>query len=147
MTPMSDDKAYTDALLRRIFREVRLIALVGASPDPTRDSHIVMRYLQSKGYRVVPVNPKAAGQTLLGETVLPDLSSLTETPDMVDIFRTSEAAGPLTEQAAALGAKVVWMQLGVRNPGAAARAEAGGAIVIMDRCPKIEYARLFGEHH
>lgn len=136
---------YSDEMLRAILREVRVIAMVGASPDWNRPSFFAMKYLQTRGYRVIPVNPRAAGETILGETVYPDLASLPVTPDMVDIFRNSEAAGPLTDQAIALGARVVWMQLGVRNDAAAARAEAAGLRVVMNRCPKIEYMRLFGE--
>ena len=139
---MSDHDNDSDELLRRILREVRVIALVGASPDPERDSFIVMKYLQDRGYRVIPVNPRAAGGAILGETVLPDLAALPTPPDMVDVFRNSEAAAAVTDEAIAAGARVVWMQLGVRNAAAAARAEAAGLTVIMDRCPKIEYRRL-----
>jgi predicted CoA-binding protein len=142
---MTDHDQYDDEFLRRILREVRLIALVGASPNPERPSHIVMKYLQGKGYRVIPVNPGAAGQTILGETVYADLAALPERPDMLDIFRNAEAAGPLADQAIALGIRVVWMQLGVRNEAAAARAEAAGLRVVMNRCPEIEYMRLFGD--
>ena len=144
-TGSGDHDRYGDDHLRAILRDVRTIAMVGASPDWNRPSFFAMKYLQDKGFRVIPVNPKAAGGTILGETVYPDLASLPLKPDMVDIFRNSEAAGPLTDQAIALGAKVVWMQLGVRNDAAAARAEAAGLTVIMNRCPKIEYMRLFGE--
>ena len=139
---MGNHHSYGDDLLRRILREVRVIALVGASPDPERDSFIVMKYLRDRGYRVIPVNPRAAGTTILGETVLPDLAALPAAPDMVDIFRNSEAAAAVTDEAIAAGARVVWMQLGVRNDAAAARAETAGLTVIMDRCPKIEYRRL-----
>ncbi|MEI7608670.1 MAG: CoA-binding protein, partial [Rhodospirillaceae bacterium] len=142
---MSDHETYADDQLRQILRDVRVIAMVGASPDWNRPSYFAMKYLQDKGYRVIPVNPKVAGESILGETVYPDLASLPLKPDMVDIFRNAEAAGPLTDQAIALGARVVWMQLGVRNDAAAARAEAAGLRVIMNRCPKIEYMRLFGE--
>ena len=139
---MGNHHSYGDDLLRRILREVRVIALVGASPDPERDSFIVRKYLRDRGYRVIPVNPRAAGTTILGETVLPDLAALPAAPDMVDIFRNSEAAAAVTDEAIAAGARVVWMQLGVRNDAAAARAETAGLTVIMDRCPKIEYRRL-----
>jgi predicted CoA-binding protein len=108
-----------------------------------------MKYLQRKGYRVIPVNPRAAGKTILGETCYARLSDIppneTRRIDMVDIFRNSDAAGPITDEAIAIGAKVVWMQLGVRNDAAAARAEEAGLTVIMNRCPKIEYGRLHGE--
>lgn len=141
---MPDTETYSDALLSDILREVRTIALVGASPNPERESYIVMKFLQGRGYRVIPVNPAAAGKTILGETVYPDLASLPVRPDMVDIFRNSEAAGPPTDEAITVGARVVWMQLGVRNDAAAARARAAGLRVIMDRCPKIDYMRLLG---
>jgi predicted CoA-binding protein len=104
-----------------------------------------MKYLQSKGFRVIPVNPKEAGNTILGETVYDSLAAVDAPIDMVDIFRSSEEAGPLADQAIAKGAKVVWMQIGVRNDEAARRAEAAGLTVVMNRCPKIEYSRLYGE--
>ncbi len=122
-----------------------MIAMVGASPHWNRPSHFAMKYLRSKGYRVIPVNPAAAGQTILGERAYAKLGDLPDHVDMVDIFRNAEAAGPITDEAIAVGAKVVWMQLGVRNDAAAARAEAAGLTVVMNRCPKIEYGRLFGE--
>ena len=146
---MSDHDHYSDEDLRDILRSVRLIAMVGASPDWNRPSFFAMKYLQAKGYRVIPVNPRAAGQTILGETVHPDLAALPVTPDMVDIFRNSEAALEVTREAIAekdrLGVRVIWMQLGVRNEQAAREAEAAGLQVIMNRCPKIEYGRLSGE--
>jgi predicted CoA-binding protein len=104
-----------------------------------------MKYLQSKGYRVIPVNPQVAGQEILGEKVYAELSEIPVPVDMVDIFRRSDAAGPIVEDAIKIGAKVVWMQLGVRNDIAAARAEQAGLRVVMNRCPKIEYSRLCGE--
>jgi predicted CoA-binding protein len=136
---------YNDADLRRILQEVKTIAMVGASMNEMRPSYFAMLYLQGKGFRVMPVNPRYAGQTLLGETVHPDLASLPLVPDMVDIFRRSEDAPPIVDEAIRIGAKVVWMQLGVRDDAAAARAEAAGLKVVMNRCPKIEYGRLFGE--
>ena len=136
---------YTDEHLTQVLTDVRSIALVGASDDPVRASHFVMKYMLEKGYRVIPINPKLAGGTLLGQTVYGDLADLPEAPDMVDIFRNARAAGPISDAAIAMGAKVVWMQLGVVNHEAAARAEAAGLTVIMDRCPKMEYQRLFGE--
>ena len=140
-----DHDHYDDAYLRGILDEVRTIAVVGASPDPTRPSHSVMKFLQSKGYRVIPVNPQAAGETILGERVHADLATVTEAIDMVDIFRRSDAVEPIVAAAIAVGAKVVWMQLGVRNDVAARRAEAAGLKVVMNRCPKIEYFRLRAE--
>jgi predicted CoA-binding protein len=136
---------YADADLRRILQGVRTIAMVGASTSEMRPSYFAMLYLQGKGFRVLPVNPRAAGQTLLGETVHPDLASLPLLPDMVSIFRRSAEAGAVADEAARLGIKVIWMQLGVRDDAAAERARAAGAEVVMDRCPKIEYGRLFGE--
>ena len=134
--------AYTDAYLRSILGAVKTIAMVGASPHGNRPSHVVMKFLQEKGYRVIPVNPQAAGQTILGETVYADLADVPDKIDMVDIFRRSDAAGALVEDAIRAGAKVVWMQLGVRNDAAAARAEAAGLKVVMNRCPELEYSRL-----
>ena len=144
---MSDAAAldYSDDYLRRILRQTRTIAVVGASANWNRPSYFVSKYLQEKGYRVIPVNPGLAGQQLLGETVYADLAAIPEPVDMVDIFRNSEAAGPICDQAVAIGAKVVWMQLSVRNDEAGARALAAGLMVVMDRCPKIEFGRLGGE--
>jgi len=137
--------AYPDAYIRTILRDVRVIAMVGASPNWNRPSNFAMKYLQNKGYRVIPVNPAAMGQEILGEKVYATLEDVPVKIDMVDIFRNSEAAGPITDAAIALKAPVVWMQLGVRNEAAALRAEAAGIKVVMDRCPKIEYGRLSGE--
>jgi uncharacterized protein len=136
---------YADADIRRILRDARIVAMVGASPNWVRPSHFAMRYLQQKGYRVIPVNPAAAGQTILGEKAYATLRDVPDKVDVVDVFRNAEAAGPLTDEAIAIGAKVVWMQLGVVNEAAAARARAAGLQVVMDRCMKIEWGRLFGE--
>jgi predicted CoA-binding protein len=136
---------YTDDEIREVLRDVRVIAMVGASPKWNRPSHFAMKYLQQKGYRVIPVNPANAGEVVLGEKVHASLADVPVKVDMVDVFRNAEAAGPITDEAIAIGAKVVWMQLGIRNDAAADRARAAGLRVVMDRCPKIEYGRLFGE--
>ena len=133
---------YPDAYLRDILTEVRTIAVVGASPRPSRPSHRVMRYLQRHGYRAIPVNPFAVGDEILGERVYTSLADIREPVDMVDIFRRSEAAGAVVDEAIAIGAKVVWMQLDVRDDAAALRAETKGLRVVMDRCPAIEIPRL-----
>lgn len=142
---MSHHDTYSDEFIRAVLDKVKSVALVGASADPTKASYFVMKYLLSKGYRVIPVNPRLAGQTLLDQPVFASLADLPEAPDMVDIFRNASAADGVTDEAIAAGAKMVWMQLGVRNDAAARRAEAAGLTVIMNRCPKIEYQRLFGE--
>ncbi|MFO1123448.1 MAG: CoA-binding protein [Hyphomicrobiales bacterium] len=139
--------SYTPDYVRDILRSVKSIALVGASSNPVRPSYIVMQYLLDKGYKVVPVNPGLAGQTLLGQTVYATLSEIPVPVDMVDIFRNAEAAAAITDEALALDPrpKVIWMQLSVRNDAAAARAEAAGLQVVMNRCPKMEYGKLSGE--
>lgn len=143
--------SYPDRYIREILRRVRTIAMVGASPSWKRPSNFAMKYLQEKGYRLIPINPRAAadGAEILGERAY---SSLSETPhdfDMVDIFRNSEAAGTITDEAIAVaeakGIQVIWMQLGVRNDEAAKRAEEAGLEVVMNRCPKIEWGRLNAE--
>jgi predicted CoA-binding protein len=133
---------YPDAYLRDILTSARTIAVVGASPRPNRPSHGVMRFLQRHGYRAIPVNPFAAGNEILGERVRARLADIGEPIDMVDIFRRSEAAGAVVDEAIAIDAKIVWMQLDVRDAVAAARAEAAGLRVVMDRCPAIEIPRL-----
>jgi len=133
---------YPDDLLRDVLKRVRTVALVGYSANPGRPSHEVAAYLARNGYRVVPVNPGLAGQVALGETIHAGLRDIPFPVDMADIFRNSEAAGPVIDEAAELGIPVIWTQLGVINESAAARAKARGLTVIMDRCPKIEHARL-----
>jgi predicted CoA-binding protein len=131
-----------DADIRALLEQTRTIALVGASDRPDRPSYRVMATLQAHGYRVIPVNPQITGEHLHGEFVFRDLAQLGDPIDMVDIFRNSAAAGEAVDQAIAAGAKSVWMQLGVINHEAAARAEAAGLKVVMDRCPAIELPRL-----
>jgi uncharacterized protein len=135
-------ETYPDPYLRDILTGVHTIGVVGASPRRARPSHGVMAYLQRRGYRAIPVNPNAAGATINGETVHARLAEVPDPIDMVDIFRRSEAAGAIVDEAIAIGAKVIWMQLGVRDDAAAARAEAGGIKVVMNRCPAIEIPRL-----
>ena len=139
--------SYSFAFLRQILDETKTIACVGISPNPVRPSHFVGRYLTSKGYRVIPVNPGHAGKELFGEEIMPDLSSIGEPVDMVDIFRRSEHVLPIVEEALAAfpDLKTIWMQIGVENEEAAKLAQARGVKVVMNRCPKIEYQRLFGE--
>ncbi|MHC4094102.1 MAG: CoA-binding protein [Planctomycetota bacterium] len=138
--------AYHDAYIRGILDSVRTIAMVGVSPTWNRPSFFAMKYLQEKGYRVIPVNPRVAGQEILGERVYASLSEAPGPFEMVDVFRSSADAGPIAEETIAVaeekGIKVLWMQLGVRNDAAAAKAEAAGLKVVMDRCPKIEFGRL-----
>lgn len=146
-TTAMNHETYDDAHIRAILRLTKRIALVGASGNPARPSWIVTKYLIDRGYDVIPVNPALAGQDLLGRKVYATLADIPGPLDMVEIFRNSEAAGPITDEALALDPlpKVIWMQLSVRNDEAAARAEAKGVTVIMNRCPKIEYGRLSGE--
>ena len=133
----------TDAKIRSILTEVKTIALVGWSPKPDRPSHRVAAYLAAQGYRVIPVNPGAAGQTALGETVRASLAEIEGPVDMVDIFRRSEDVPPVVAEALKLpGLKAIWMQLGITNAQAAAQAEARGVQVVQDRCPAIEIPRL-----
>ncbi|MEZ0494907.1 CoA-binding protein [Sphingomonas sp. IW22] len=132
----------TDDDIRTLLESARTIAVVGASDRANRPSYGVMRTLQAHGYRVIPVNPQITGEHVHGEFVFRDLSQLGDSIDIVDIFRNSAAAGEAVDQAIAAGAKAVWMQLGVINHEAAARAEAAGLKVVTDRCPAIELRRL-----
>ncbi len=132
----------SDDEIRDLLSSVRTIALVGASDNPGRASYGVMERLQQHGYRVMPVNPRITGEHVHGEFVWRELAQIGEPIDMVDIFRRSEDVGPIVDEAIKIGAKAIWMQIGVVNPEAAAKAEAAGLKVVMDRCPKIELAQL-----
>jgi predicted CoA-binding protein len=138
-------QAYADELLLRIYEGSRTIAMVGASPNWNRPSYFVMRYLQRKGYRVIPVNPRALDAPILGERTYPDLESIDVPVDVVDVFRRPEEAPAIARSAAAIGARVLWLQLGIRNDEAATLAGIAGLTVVQDRCMKIEYGRLGGE--
>ncbi len=146
---MVHDLDYSNRQILDILESVDTIAMVGASPNWNRPSYFAMKYLQEKGYRVIPVNPRAAGEEILGERVYANLAEIPGRFQMVDIFRNSAAAGPIVEEAIAVaeekGIEVIWMQLGVINREAAAAAEAAGLKVVMDRCPKIEFGRLHSE--
>lgn len=137
--------SYADEDLADILRRARTVAMVGASTNPIRPSSFVFKYLTRKGYHVIPVNPMAAGQEILGVPVVADLRDIREPIDVVDVFRRSDAVPGIVDTAIQVGAKVLWLQLGVRHPEAAARAEAAGLTAIQDRCMKIEYGRLSGE--
>ena len=143
MSAISHDR-YDDSYLRKILRETKTIAMVGLSANWNRPSFFAAKYLLDRGYKVIPVNPAASGQQILGQKVYGSLEELPRKVDMVDVFRNSEAAGPITDAAIKHGAKVVWMQLGVVNDAAAKRAEDAGLKVVMNRCPKIEHSRLSG---
>ena len=138
---------YDQGYIAGILDTVKTIAMVGSSAHWNRPSYFVAKYLQGKGYRVIPVNPRAAGETILGERCYAALADVPEPVDMVDIFRSSDAAAAIVDEALTLPVrpKAIWMQFTVRNDAAAARAEAAGLKVVMDRCPKVEYARLHGE--
>jgi predicted CoA-binding protein len=133
---------YDDTYLRGIFARVKTIALVGASPRPDRPSHRVMQFLQGRGFRVIPVNPQEAGKLINGEIVHGSLADIPDAIDMVDIFRRSDQVAPVVDEAIVKGTKVIWMQLDVRDDQAAAKAEANGITVVMNRCPAIEMPRL-----
>lgn len=128
------------AEIAAIIRNYHTIAVVGLSPDPSRPSYQVAHYLQSQGYRIIPVNPKC--QEILGEPCYPRLQDIPEPVEIVDIFRQAEAIPAIVEEAIAIGAKVVWMQLGLEHPAAALRARQAGLQVVMNRCLKVEHAQL-----
>ncbi len=127
----------------KILRETKTVAVVGLTDDPTRPSHIVPAYLQNNGYRIIPVNPTLSES--LGEKAYPSLADVPERVDVVQIFRRSENVGPIVDQAIAAGAKVVWMQLGIANEDAAARARAAGLDVVMNQCMKVQHMRLHSD--
>ena len=137
--------SYSDSYIRSILQDHKVFAMVGASPNEVRPSYFAMKYLLAKGYEVVPVNPGHTDKKILDQKVYAKLGDIPEPIDIVDVFRNSEAAFEITKDAIAIGAKVVWMQLGVRNDEAAQLAENAGLKVVMNRCPKIEYGRLSGE--
>jgi len=136
---------YSDDYIRGILNNHKSFAVVGASANNVRPSYFVVKYLLDKGYRVIPVNPGMAGKTILDQDVFESLQAIDGPVDIVDVFRNSDAALQITKDAIETGAKAVWMQLGVRNDEAAKLAEDAGLKVVMNRCPKIEYARLSGE--
>ncbi|WP_372573726.1 CoA-binding protein [Ruegeria jejuensis] len=138
---------YDDAYLKDILQRTKVVAVVGVSMNPVRPSYYVARYLGLKRFRVIPVNPGHAGKELFGETVRAGLGDISEPVDMVDIFRRSEAVPPIVDEAIEVfpELRTIWMQIGVQHAEAAARAGARGIDVIQNRCPKIEYQRLFGE--
>ena len=142
-----DHNSYPDSAIRGILNTVKTIAMVGVSPKDNRPSYFAFKYLLERGYRMIPVNPGQAGKELLGQKVYATLADIPEPVDMVDIFRASQYAPAVVDEALALKPRpsVIWMQLGVRNDEAAAKAEAAGLKVIMNRCPKIEYGRLSSE--
>ncbi|MDA7827816.1 CoA-binding protein [Rhodobacteraceae bacterium] len=141
------DETYSDAELRKVLGAVKTVAIVGISTNPARPSYFVGRYLGLKGYTVIPINPGHAGKTLFGKTIIDDLENISQSVDMIDIFRKSEAVPEIVDQALEKfqNLKCIWMQIGVQHEAAAAKARARGVTVIMNRCPKIEYQRLFGE--
>jgi uncharacterized protein len=143
---MNHDR-YDDSYIRGILNTVKTIAVVGASPGDNRPSMFVVKYLAERGYRIFPINPGRGGQKIGGEKTYARLADVPEKIDMVDVFRNSESVPPILDEALALAHRpdVFWMQQGIRNDGAAAKAEAAGMKVVMDRCPKIEYGRLSGE--
>ena len=141
------DETYSDAELRKVLGAVKTVVIVGISTNPARPSYFVGRYLGLKGYTVIPINPGHAGKTLFGKTIIDDLENVSQSVDMIDIFRKSEAVPEIVDQALEKfqNLKCIWMQIGVQHEAAAAKARTRGVTVIMNRCPKIEYQRLFGE--
>ena len=139
--------SYSDDYIRAILKSVKTIAIVGASDNPSRPSFFVLKYLLERGYSVIPVNPGRAGGEMVGQRAYARLDEIPVPVDMVDIFRNSDAAAGVVDEALALSPlpKVIWMQLSVRNDSAAAKAESAGVKVVMNRCPKIEYGRLSSE--
>jgi len=139
--------SYTDSYIRSVLRETKTIAMVGASPNTVRPSYFVLKYLRERDYDVIPVNPGQAGKPILDTTFVAGLDDIRQPIDMVDIFRASQYALPIVQEALTLKPRpgVIWMQLGVRDDEAAALAEANGLKVVMNRCPKIEYGRLSSE--
>ena len=138
--------SYDDTYIAGILGSVKTVAMVGASTNWNRPSYFAMKYLQDKGYRVIPVNATAVGQTVLGEKILGSVRDIKEKVDMVDVFRASEHVPPIADDAIAIGAKILWMQLGVRNDAAAEKAEKAGLTVIMNRCPDRKSTRLNSSH-
>lgn len=139
---MAEFQNPTDPEIKSLLENTKTIALVGASPKPDRPSNRVMKFLLDQGFHVIPVNPGQAGSTIHGQTVVAQLSDIQTPVDMVDIFRNSSDAAGVVDNAIAIGAKSVWMQLGVINPDAFAKARKNGLIAVMDRCPAIELPRL-----
>src|SRR3954466_2959573 len=142
-----DHDNYSDGYIRGILNTVKTIAMVGISPKENRPSYFAFKYLLERGYRMIPVNPGQAGKDILGQKVYAKLADIPEPVDMVDIFRASQFAPGIVDEALAMQPRpaVIWMQLGVRSDEAAAKAESAGVKVVMNRCPKIEYGKLSGE--
>src|SRR6187549_1442147 len=140
-------ETYPDSYIRGILNTVKTIAMVGISPKDNRPSYFAFKYLLERGYRMIPVNPGQAGKEILGQKVYARLADIPQPVDMVDVFRASKFAGAVVDEALAMTPRpaVIWMQLGVRDDAAAAKAEAAGLKVVMNRCPKIEYGRLSSE--
>jgi predicted CoA-binding protein len=147
MNPDMNHDTYPDTYIRNILNTVKTIAMVGISPKENRPSYFAFKYLLERGYRMIPVNPGQAGKEILGQKVYASLKDIPDPVDMVDVFRASQHVMPVVDEALTLRPKpqVIWMQLGVRDDAAAAKAEAAGIKVVMNRCPKIEYGRLSSE--